>query len=107
MEAKERAVNETEEEFRSHHITGVSGDEFAPDPESGNMITSVEQLWRVRRAIENGIKGLQNDRQMSQKKQDVMLIDCKIEMHTDMLQHLDDAIHLFYQANGVDEKTGK
>lgn len=107
MEAKERAVNETEEEFRSHHITRISGDEFAPDPESGNMITSVEQLWRVKRTTENEIKVFQNTRQTSRDRAALMEAECKIDMFTDVLQHLDDAIHLLYQANGVDEKTGK
>ena len=107
LEAKERVVNETEEEFRSHHITRISGDEFAPDPESGNMITSVEQLWRVKRTTENEIKVFQNTRQTSRDRAALMEAECKIDMFTDVLQHLDDAIHLLYQANGVDEKTGK
>ncbi|MCI7131070.1 MAG: hypothetical protein MSA09_11100 [Lachnospiraceae bacterium] len=86
----------------------LTGDEFALDPQTGGTLLPVETLLRKRAELAKRIKNSHSMNASANLRTDEKLgKQLAEEVNLDILQHLDEAIKLLYQANGCDEQTGK
>lgn len=89
--------------------TRITGDEFALDPESGSMVMSVKDFLAIRNQL-NRSANEYRDRENSVMERDWKegnFYGATRLIMEDIRNHLDKAIQLLYQANGVDYTTGK
>ena len=108
LAARERIATDVREDRVDRLRVPFTGDEFALDPQTGGMLLSVEVLLRKRAEFAKHIRLRHSENESPNLSSDIKLKGQLFEeVNLDILQHLDEAIQLLYQANGIDEKTGK
>ena len=108
LAARERIATDVREDRVDRLRVPFTGDEFALDPQTGGMLLSVEVLLRKRAELAKYIRLRHSENESPNLSSDIKLKEQLFEeVNLDILQHLDEAIQLLYQANGIDEKTGK
>ncbi|MDD7642239.1 MAG: hypothetical protein PUK75_07170 [bacterium] len=108
LAARERIATDVREDRVDRLRVPFTGDEFALDPQTGGMLLSMEVLLRKRAEFAKHIRLRHSENESPNLSSDIKLKEQLFEeVNLDILQHLDEAIQLLYQANGIDEKTGK
>jgi len=86
-------------------LANLTGDEFATNPETGEMLVSIDELLKrrseMKRYIDNALATQQEALKTDTYKQDALAVNQEI------LHNLNEAIHLYYLSNGINPETGK
>lgn len=98
--ARTRMLTDAQEGRIQATVQNLNGDEFAMDPETGEMLLPIDELLKRRMEL---YKTVDNAKSMTLTGDDVL----KAQYNQELLNKMDEAIKLWYQANGVDFETGK
>lgn len=86
-------------------LRSLTGDEFATNPETGEMMLSIDELLKRRSELKKYIGDMEATQQEALRsnanKRDAL------EVNREIFQNLNEVIRLYYLANGVDGETGK
>lgn len=98
--ARTRMLTDEQEGRIQATTQNLNGNEFALNPETGEMLLPIDELLKRRMEL---YKTVDNARSMTLTGDDVL----KAQYNQELLNKMDEAIKLWYQANGVDLETGK
>lgn len=101
LEARQLVIDEERSGLITARASGLTGDEFALEPEGGALNIPITDLLRKRMALKKAVE--MHSRPELESGDAVIYARFNIEL----LAKLDEVLNLLYQANGVDFEKGK